>query len=517
MTPRDGRAHARSSGVALGPSLALGVAAVAASTLCACSSTEAPGSDLARPANLGARQTPLIVGTARWEQRGETLPPARMAHALIHDGARGVTLAVGGRPPGDTGASLADTWAWDGEAWTELSAGFPQRGYIQGVFDSIREVSVIFGGVETNPSGAYFAETLERGADAWSAGAGTPGARGNHGLAFDASRGMVVLFGGFDGSWRNDLWEWDGTTWTERCSSAPCNGSAPSRRAGMVLAYDGARQETLLFGGFDSTGSDVYLGDTWTWDGTAWTAHSTSIAPSARVSAAAAYDPITRLVYVFGGADGSSALGDLWAWDGSEWREIASASAAGAPGARRDARLAWDPDRRRGVLFGGRHDGGAVDFWELSLAGNECSGADTCHTGVCDGSVCVDVRDPSASDAGAGGGSGGAAGGGGAAGAAGALGGGASGAGGATPGAGGTLDGSAATSPGDDAGVVDDDPARSPGQEPRADRSLYACAARPSAHDRAGSVALGLLVGLAASAWLRRRAPARAGCCTRAR
>ena len=34
-----------------------------------------------------------------------------------------------------------------------------------------------------------------------------------HAMAYDVARGQVVLFGGWDGSCRNDTWVWDGTNW----------------------------------------------------------------------------------------------------------------------------------------------------------------------------------------------------------------------------------------------------------------------------------------------------------------
>jgi hypothetical protein len=180
---------------------------------------------------LGTRRAGLVLGSVHWQQPLATLPPSRMGHALIYDSARGVTLAVGGRPVNDTGGSSADTWAWDGSVWTELPASFPPRGFIQGTFDSVRQVSVIYGGIDQSPASAYFAETLERSTGTWSNRSGTPGARGSSGLSFDAGRGVTVLFGGFDGTWRDDIWEWDGTAWTQRCTASPCNTAMPSRRS----------------------------------------------------------------------------------------------------------------------------------------------------------------------------------------------------------------------------------------------------------------------------------------------
>ena len=82
------------------------------------------------------------------------------------------------------------------------------------------------------------------------------------GCAYDAARSQVVLFGGFDGiQFYRDTWTWDGSAWTERTPA-----HSPSARSYTGMAYDAAREEVVLFGGYDG-GS---LGDTWTWDGTDW-------------------------------------------------------------------------------------------------------------------------------------------------------------------------------------------------------------------------------------------------------
>jgi hypothetical protein len=53
------------------------------------------------------------------------------------------------------------------------------------------------------------------------------------------------------------------------------------------MAYDAARGEVVLFGGWDGT----LLGDTWTWDGTTWTEEHPAISPPARILMGMAYDP----------------------------------------------------------------------------------------------------------------------------------------------------------------------------------------------------------------------------------
>jgi hypothetical protein len=75
--------------------------------------------------------------------------------------------------------------------------------------------------------------------------------------AFDAARGRTVLFGGgpFGGAPLGDLWEWDGTRWTQRTTVA-----SPGPRTRPGIAYDSARNRTVLLGG---RGPIAYLQDTW--------------------------------------------------------------------------------------------------------------------------------------------------------------------------------------------------------------------------------------------------------------
>lgn len=470
-------------------------------TLC----TGCGGEPTPTPLALG-KQTAALSGTLLWEQKTPgVLPPARMAHALVYDPVRQLTTAAGGRSVSDSGNSLADTWSWDGQTWTPQTAGLPNRGYMMGAFDLNRQVTVLYGGVD-EPAGfprRYFAQTLERSTGSWSQTAGTPSARATAALAYDASRGVTVLFGGWSGSaWLSDIWEWNGSTWTQRCTTAPCSTAArPARRESAVFVYDAARAVTVLFGGW---GDNQPLGDTWTWDGSTWTVRNPAAPPAARTRSAGAYDPATQRVYVFGGVSGATAnveLNDLWTWDGSAWERLAATT---PPSVRRDLGLAWDTARRRAVLFGGRSNNQAVDFWEFSLVGNSCSSDTECHNGVCLGTVCGDeIPEPDAGPAEPD-----------AAGAAGAAG--ASGAGGAAGSAGETNGGAGSGSTpevAEDSGVPAnevpslEDPVPHPGGLSKP-RSLYSCSSAPLEAQSSSGALSGLAASLLAAlfAVLRRRA-----------
>ena len=83
----------------------------------------------------------------------------------------------------------------------------------------------------------------------WEQTAPRPPARAGHALAYDGARGRVVLFGGnVSIGYLGDTWEWNGTAWT---NVTPATGSPA--RSGHALAYDGSRGRMVLFGGRDDS------------------------------------------------------------------------------------------------------------------------------------------------------------------------------------------------------------------------------------------------------------------------
>lgn len=173
-------------------------------------------------------------------------PPARWAHAMAFDAARGVTVLFGGvTRSGPTGA-LGDTWTWNGTTWTNVT---PASG---------------------------------------------PCPREYHSMTYDSVRNVVVLFGGW--KWQNnvlnplnDTWEWNGATWTQRsgtvCGESP---TGPLARGQHGMVYDTCRQLVLLLGGMRNPNVGPFYSDIWTWNGTTWS-QTLASGPSAR-TAAIAYD-----------------------------------------------------------------------------------------------------------------------------------------------------------------------------------------------------------------------------------
>lgn len=147
----------------------------------------------------------------------------------------------------------------------------------------------------------------------------SPSKRANHHVAADLV--STYTFGGNLNAttFYNDLWRFNGVNWSNVSKNGTA-GNPPARRWGS-MTFDHARGQVLVFGGQDI--GKKQIGDTWTWNGTAWKKHTPAVAPSARRWATMAYDWKNNRVILFGGFDGTNTLADTWAWDGSKWTKLA--------------------------------------------------------------------------------------------------------------------------------------------------------------------------------------------------
>jgi hypothetical protein len=221
---------------------------------------------------------------------------------------------------GEAAGNLSDLWRWDGSNWTWMG-----------------------GSSSTNQFGVYGTPGM---ADAGN----RPGGRTGMAVWRDLAGAFWVFGGsGYGESGAvgdlNDLWRFDGQSWTwmkgpktpNQSGSygvlrLPASTNLPPCRSEAASWMDAAG-DTWLFGG-------SRLGDVWKWDGTNFTWMSgpstpnpvsvygtrgvadPSNAPGGRTSPAVWRDPSTGLVWSFGGygLDASSAggyLNDLWAFDTS--------------------------------------------------------------------------------------------------------------------------------------------------------------------------------------------------------
>ncbi len=241
-------------------------------------------------------------GTA-WAQRIGGGPSARQSHAMAYDSARAVSVLFGGF--GST--NNAETWEWNGAAWVQRVVSGPSARRAHAMaYDSARGVTVLFGGVLDSNGTTNSAETWEWNGTAWTQRVGSgPSARRGHAMAFDSARGVTVLFGGFDSVTNNaETWEWNGVAWTQRVVDGP------TPRRYHTMAYDATRGVTVLFGGNAAFGTAANA-ETWEWNGATWTQQAVS-GPTARYNHAMAFDSVRNTAVVFGGYSGSVADNQTW-------------------------------------------------------------------------------------------------------------------------------------------------------------------------------------------------------------
>jgi hypothetical protein len=262
-----------------------------------------------------------------------------MGPAMAFDSNRGRTVLFGGH----------ETWEWDGQDWTQIQdVGPPNRGWTVMAFDSARGRTVLFGGAGKNE---YLRDTWEWDGQDWTQVQDVgPSARSGQALSFDSDAKVTLLFGGvaptgldvtFAGATATmgDTWAWDGTAWTQ------LDDTGPPARDCHAMAYAADRKRTVLFGGEDT--NLVTLSDTWEWDTKHWT-HVQDVGP-ARVASAMAFSGAGTFLFGGGQNELATAFGDTWEWDGQHWVERQDMG----PPARWLHAMAYDSHRGRLVLFGG--------------------------------------------------------------------------------------------------------------------------------------------------------------------
>jgi cysteine-rich repeat protein len=289
------------------------------------------------------------IETPVWTELAPAMsPPVRSLHSMAYDAERGRIVLFGGQS--QTGL-YGDAWTWGGTTWSPLmSQPRPDPRYSATMaYDVARRQLVLFGGERIGY--VYFADTWLWDGIAWTQAspAMSPSARASA-MAYDSVGRRVILFGGFDspshdltGTWQwngtwsitttvtsppaTDMqvlvddpprgqvvgsssqppmtWVFDGTDW----SSQPPNVDV-NHRSYAAATHDRATGRIVLFGGFGG----FPLNDTWEWNGTSWTSIAVATLPPARMSSALAYDALHHRAILFGGQVSSVFLGDTWSF-----------------------------------------------------------------------------------------------------------------------------------------------------------------------------------------------------------
>lgn len=208
--------------------------------------------------------TPLIYSGTNWSQlMGNTPLPSLVTHSMAYDTKREVVVVIGGRGPE---GFFNQQWEWDGSDWTEFTGDRP---------------------IDIN----------------------------NAALAYDSFHGELVLFGGSASS--NDTHLFDGASWR----TIPGTPDGPSARTGAASVYDIRRRRVVMFGGLLQP-SAIQTNEIWEWDGSQWTEITVSSAenPEPRDQHDITYNPATGDVILFSGrvAGPLGTPSETWIYRGPE-------------------------------------------------------------------------------------------------------------------------------------------------------------------------------------------------------
>jgi hypothetical protein len=279
-----------------------------------------------QPRSLGRDGVWSWTGT-RWEPMTDSGPTARSNASAAYDARRRVAVVAGGtgRSANDsTFEVIGDTWEGSPTGWRRIAgADIEPRDHQSMVYDEGRDAVLMFGGILGDRSAPWPTDTWELRQEGWVRIATEgPAGRGRTALAYDNARRQIVLFGGVGAPpapgqpqpFFNDTWVWERDGWRMVAEDGPparyAHGMAFDERAGVVLLYSGSAAHR-----------DAPLTDMWQWDGTRWTEiRPSGPTPGHRYQPVMVYDRARGKTVLYGGLEGSK--DDTWEWDGRQWREI---------------------------------------------------------------------------------------------------------------------------------------------------------------------------------------------------
>ncbi|MDC0667861.1 Kelch repeat-containing protein [Nannocystis radixulma] len=325
----------------------------------------------------GPVHTDKTEGDAIW-LRPKSLGDAslRIFGAWAHDEARDVVVGFGGclqvgQPysclptPGD----YKMTVEWDGVEWRDIDTashpGGPGHHMAAMAYDPLAGEVVLFGGYPDSGFNPPLAETWTYEGSAWTqrTPAHSPTARAGHTMVWDPAHSQIVLYGGHDELAQTvmaDLWAWDGSDWTELPSAG-----GPGARHHHAATWNPVLGRMMVFGGWPDPGYPNLDGSAqlWSYDpgSGAWQQHED--APVGIGASQIAHDGARDRIIMFGGRSGTlgNSYYETYEWDGAAWTALLRP--VWEPDARFGHGMLWLPTRGVTFLYGGRFNQSWQDTW----------------------------------------------------------------------------------------------------------------------------------------------------------
>ncbi|HYQ14780.1 MAG TPA: MYXO-CTERM sorting domain-containing protein [Polyangiaceae bacterium] len=183
-----------------------------------------------------------------------------------------------------------------------------------------------------------------------------PPGRFAYGMAYDEARDKTVMFGGSaDGPppFLHDTWEWDGDAWHDVTPS-----SGPEGRLMLDLAYSSLHGGALLVGGLTDQTYDSAQNDVWVWNGS-WTKLEPSGDALPTVAGhGIAFDSARKVLVLYGGY-GADENRETWELDAKSWSN--RGAFAISPGSLDFFSMTYDAAQKYSLVFGGATPAGHTD------------------------------------------------------------------------------------------------------------------------------------------------------------
>ena len=180
-----------------------------------------------------------------------------------------------------------------------------------------------------------------------------PGARWGHIFIYDPAHDNTLFFGGARerGTFLNDTWTWDGSTWTHHQTTSP------PHRSFAAATFHADRGTIVLHGGRGN--EHITHSDTWEWNGSSWKElEAKSLHQSDHHQII--YLEREKKIIAFGGWNGEDVSGNTWMWNGT-WKQVTTEG----PRKRAAFGMTYDNPEKRVILFGGLWiDGQYADLWQ---------------------------------------------------------------------------------------------------------------------------------------------------------
>ena len=249
-----------------------------------------------------------------WSRLATSGPSARHDASMVYDASRQRVVLYGGRSgsfPNEV--LLTDTWEWNGASWSKAADSGPSsRVHQHMAYDRARSRTVLYGGFDVAAQ-AELRDIWEWNGATWSkANVSGPANSVAAGVAYEEGASLSLLFSLDNASNRIVVDAWNGSALAR--TTVPSPSCVPI--ADPTLSLGGIRG-ILWFGYCAASTAEIHLSLV----GSSWTTLSGAL-PSIRGSTALAYDRDRQRVVLFGGEalpTGTPLLGDTWEFDGTAW------------------------------------------------------------------------------------------------------------------------------------------------------------------------------------------------------